>query len=169
MKSTTYRTTSPRTTARGASLAELVGALVVVIPIILLIVDLVIIGIGAGLNDSVCKDAARAAAAGPPGETTTATNRRVNPSGGPYQRALKVVKAVYNTNIPAKVREQLIVRETVIDVPPPPGGGAVDGEVSVQTTVDIYPPFVVGLVVPNKAVTLKAKHVVSFTYVVPAS
>lgn len=165
-RSTVYRTTSRR---RGASLAELAGALVVVIPIILIIVDLVIIAIGASINDSVCKDAARAAASGPPADNAKAVDRRVRSSGSPYERALKVVKSVYNTNIPAKVREKLLVTETVRDVPPPPAGGAVDGEVSVQTTVDIYPPFIIGLVVPDKAVTLKSKHIVPFTYVVPPS
>jgi hypothetical protein len=158
---------SRSTHAQGA--VELVAALVCLTPIALCLFDLGIVAAGAALNDAVCRDSARAAASGPPSDLTVGTDRTVASDKSPYQRAEHVIKTMYATNIPAKVKDTIAVRETVADVPPPPVGGAISGEVSVETTVDIYPPFLIGAIMGNSGVSLKAKHIVPITYVVPDS
>ena len=61
-----------------------------------------------------------------------------------------------------KVRETVTINETVRDVPPKEDGGAIDGEVTVTTTIDIYPPVQVqGL---GSSVVLKSKHSMPITY-----
>ncbi|MCA9805444.1 MAG: hypothetical protein KC777_25915 [Cyanobacteria bacterium HKST-UBA02] len=152
------------------SLTELAAALALLVPVLLVVIDLCILGTGAALNDVVCRDAARAAASGPPSDTTLATNRDVVPGKTPYQRAIAVIERIYHSNLPVKVRDDMKIIETVRDVPPPPYQGAVDGEISVETTVDIYPPFLVGAimgaVVGDAGVAVKSKHVVPFTYTI---
>ena len=151
---------------RGQSFIELGVAMIVVVPILLLLIDLSIIAIAAGLNDAVCRDSARAAASGPPAGSSPEAGRIVNPSEEPYRRALAMVKRVYATTIPAKVRETLNIRESLVDVPPAPQGGAVSGRVMVQTTIDVYPPFMVKAVTPT-GIALSCSHEVPFTYVIP--
>lgn len=143
----------------GQALAELCAALIVVVPVMLILLDCVFVFIGASLNDFVCRDAARAAASGPPSVLTP---------GAPNQRAVTVIKHVYYSGLPMKVREAVNVVETVNDVPPKSQGGGVDGEVTVGTTIDIYPPFQVSWINSGKVV-LKSRHTVPITYVRPAS
>lgn len=143
----------------GQALVELAAGLIVVIPLLLIVIDCAIICIGASLNDSVCRDAARAAASGPPSN--------LNP-GAPTQRAVTVIKHIYYSSMPMKVREAIVIAENVRDVPPQFMGGGVDGDVTLQTTIDIYPPFLVRAI-GAKQVVLKSKHTVPITYVRPAS
>lgn len=159
--------TSRRSIAQGS--VELVAAMVCLTPVALSLFDLGVVALGAGVNDAVCRDSARAAASGPPSDLSMANNRSVAADKSPYKRAEHVIKSMYATNVPAKVRDTISVKETVTDVPPPPSGGAVSGEVMVETTVDIYPPFLIGAVMGNSGVSLKAKHIVPITYVVPDS
>lgn len=151
----------------GQGSVELVGALVCLIPVGLVLIDLGVVAIGAGINDAVCRDAARAAASGPPSALTLADNRVIAPGQSPYLRAQSVIKKVYATSMPAKMRDSIEAIETVRDVPPAETGGAIDGEVSIKTTIDIYPPFIVGKIVGDSGVTLTSKHSVPITYVMP--
>lgn len=153
--------------SRGSSIIEMVAVVVMLVPFILALIDCGMIAIGVALNDSVCRDAARAAASGPPGDTTVGDNRNVGPGKNPYDRALAVVKRIYDTKLPMKVRETIKTTESVRAVPPPMVGGAVDGDVSVTTTIDVFPPFIVGAVVGPGGIPLESKHNVPFTYVVP--
>lgn len=152
---------------RGSSIIEMVSVVVLLVPFILALVDCGMIAIGVALNDSVCRDAARAAASGPPGDTTVGDNRNVGPGKNPHDRALAVVKRIYDTKLPMKVRETIKATESVRVVPPPMVGGAIDGDVSVTTTIDVYPPFIVGAIVGPGGIPLESKHNVPFTYVVP--
>lgn len=153
----------------GQSLTELAAALVFMTPIILAAIDGLTILMGAALNDSTCRDAARAAASGPPGDQAVGT-RSVASDKTPYRRASAVIKNVYNTNLPMKIRDSLQVSETVIDFPPAAmGGGSLDGEVSVQTVIDIYPPFLIKALVGPEGISLKTKHIVPYTYTIKAT
>lgn len=151
--------------ANGHSLAELGAGLIVGVPLLLAGIDMGFIALGATLNDSVCRDAARAAASGPPAEQTQGVNRKVQPDRSPYQRAVAVIKTHNPTNLPLKVQDKPEVMETVHDVPPAEFGGAVDGELSVKTTVTIVPPFVMRMYLPE-GIELASKHLVPYTYVI---
>ncbi len=154
------------TSKKGQGLAEVVGVLVCLVPAVLLIIDLGLIAIGAGLNDQACRDAARAAASGPPSDLSKGENRSLGAGTAPYDRAVAVVKKIYSTKLPMKVREKIEAIETVRDLPTDVGG-AVDGEISVKTTIDIFPPFLAGAVVGPQGVALNCIHSVPITYVVP--
>lgn len=156
-----------RSRQKGQGIAELVSALICIIPVVLIVIDCGMLAVAAGLNDSVCREAARAAASGPPGESTVAENRSVGVGKEPVERALSVIRRIYITNLPMKIRETITTLESVRGVPPVGVGGAIDGEVSVQTVIDIYPPFLVGAVIGRSGIALKSKHTVPFTYVVP--
>lgn len=145
----------------GQSLVELGVGLMVLIPILLAMLNCLFIAIGASLNEFVCRDAARAAASGPPSAMRVGSNRTVR-TGAPKERVVAVINKVYYSGLPMKVRENATIVETVRDVPPQSEGGAIDGEVSVSTTIDIYVPVQVqGL---DSHVVLKSKHIVPITY-----
>lgn len=150
---------------KAQALTELAVALLVLIPIALLLIDGVYVMIGASLNEFVCRDAARAAASGVPSSLNTGEHRTVR-SGPPKDRATAVISKVYYSGLPMKVRTNVNVEETVRDVPPKSEGGAVDGDISVTTTIDIYPPVQVRWVDPC-VVVLRSKHTVPITYLRP--
>jgi hypothetical protein len=151
----------------GQGLVELCAGLVLVVPIALTCIDLGTIALGATINDAVCRDAARAAASGPPGTPTIGTARTVAPNEAPYQRALAIVRSQTPRNLPIKVGEQILVTETLRDVPPEEIGGGIDGDVDVSTSAIIIPPFLVSAITGPKGITLNSKHIVSYTYTMP--
>jgi hypothetical protein len=122
---------------------------------------------GASANDSVCREAANAAGSGAPSTTNAPSTNQLSAGQPGYDLAVSVIKVHQPTNLPAKVTDTPAVVESLIDVPPPEQGGAVDGEISVTTTVVIAPPFLVGAYFGTNGVRLTSKHVVPSTYVVP--
>jgi hypothetical protein len=152
---------------KGQSFVELGAVLIVAVPVMLLLADCAFIIIGAATNDAVCRDVARAAASGPPGLLTEGDNRSVGIGAAPYDRAQAVLKHVWITNMPMKVRDTVEIVETITDAPPATIGGAVTGDVSVQTTIDVYPSFLVKSVVGTNTLAFSSRHTVPYTYVVP--
>jgi len=153
----------------GTFIAELAVSAIFAVPLLLSVLDLGVIAMGAQLNDAVSRESARAAASGPPAGTSPEINRALGNADQPYRRAEEVIDKINITYIPAKVRDAVNATESLIDVPPTSQGGAIDGQVSVETTVDIYPPFILGEVLAGGKVSLTARHDVPFTYVVPRS
>lgn len=145
----------------GQSLVELSVGLVFMIPILFLMLNCLFVAIGASLNEFVSRDAARAAASGAPSALRIGMNRTVR-NGTPKDRVSAVISKVYYSGLPMKIRQDATIVETVRDVPPPSDGGAIDGEVTVTTTIDIYPPAqILGF---GSAVVLKSKHSMPITY-----
>jgi len=160
---------SIRLRGKGQGLAELCAGLVLVVPIALTCIDLGTIALGATVNDNICRDAARAAASGPPAIPVVGNSRSVSPGQAPYQRALAVVRNQTPRNLPIKVGEQIQVVETLRDVPPADVGGGIDGDVNVSTSAQIVPPFLVSAITGPNGITLSSRHIVSYTYTVPQS
>jgi hypothetical protein len=155
-------------TTRSQSTVELVAGLIVIIPAILVLIDISVIILGATTNDTICRDAARAAAAGQPGKLEVCTDRVVAASEQPYQRARAVVKRVCQTAGAVRVSPDITVTESVrAPVPVSPWGGAVDGEVTVETTVTIYPPFLLSGVVGPGGKEFKCNHTYPYTWFMP--
>lgn len=167
MKNGMKKRTSRSKSIDGSSLIELSVALMIVVPIVLVLIDCLMIVIGVSINDSVCRDAARAAASGAPADLSVCSNRTAGPATGPYKRVLAVINAIWISNLPMKISQEPILTETLKEVPLPEIGGAIDGEVSVQTNINVYPPFLVGAIVGDK-LNFKSTHTVNYTYVVPA-
>jgi hypothetical protein len=148
----------------GQSLLELACALVVAVPIILILIDCGFIAAGVAVNDAACRDAARAAAGGPP--SLMAVGSRTAGSGtDPMRRAKNVVDQIYKqTRLPVSIRDNAIeIEETVDSVPPPDNGGNINGTITVHTTVDIAPPFIVRRFT-GADIPLKSRHSYPFTF-----
>jgi hypothetical protein len=160
---------SKRPSFRGQSLIELVAGALIAVPMLLGLMDCGVILIGVGANDLACRDAARAAASGPPGLLAPGT-RTVSGAGAPVTRAKQVLNRIYNLGIPVKLRDDLLsVRENIwAPVPSVPEGGSINGTVDISSTIDIYPPFIVGFVT-HGSVSMHSRHSFPYTYVVPAT
>lgn len=141
---------------RAQSITEVIVGLIVLVPVILILIDIGSLIIASAVNSDICRAAARAAANGAPD--------RID-AGRPKERALAVVNAKKNEargNVSVNLPIQ--VWETVRDpLPAKPFGGAVDGEVTVETSITCRPPFLVGAVVPG-GVEIKARQTYPFTW-----
>ena len=118
---------------KGQSFVELCAGVLALIPITLLCFDLSTLCLGANLNDTVCRDAARCASVGPPDAIT---------SGEPLRRAKDV--ATRTNRLSGAVRldlNSIAVSEVITNMPSAAFGGAVDGQVTVTTSVHVYPLF----------------------------
>ena len=149
------------------SLVELCAALIIAIPLLFTAIDAAFLLLGASLNDQVCRDAARAAASGPPSDLSLSPVPRLMGSGrAPALRAQAVIDHISYSGLPMKVRDSFKINEVITDIPPESIGGAIAGEMIVGTTIDINPPFQLpGL----SQVTFHTQHIMPITYVRPAS
>src|SRR5271170_2632814 len=99
----------------GASLVELLSALVIVVPLILLAIDLGVIYLGVSLNDRVCRSAARSAASGPPSALSPGT---------PQNRADSTIADYLNAPSAFHLHPHAVISEDVIQpLPQAPLGG----------------------------------------------
>lgn len=151
----------------GQQIIEMAAGLLVLIPVIMGLIDIAVVLIGVNVNDTVCRDAARAAAQG---------NPLASPGSGSYSmdRAQAVVTQRDNQKGGYIAKIQLLTTgsdgssvNAGTPLPDPTFGGAFTGSVSIvtQTTVKI-PAYIPG-VVPNQ-IDLKAKQVFPITYQQPA-
>lgn len=155
---------------RGQSLAELAAGLMIFVPIVLLLADCAVIAIGVSTNDAACRDAARAASSGPPGEMLPGTNRNVGAGQAPYKRAVSVIKDVYAAGGFVSISTTVNIKESVrLPIPQAPRGGPVLGEVSVETTAQIAPPFLVRAVVHDGTLEFKNTRRFPYTYILPST
>lgn len=150
---------------KGQSMVELAVMLIITIPALLLLIDCSFLMIGVVVNDAACRDAARAAASGHPGLLAEGQARPCGSGTMPHKRAQAVIKRVYAPKGVMQIRDNIRVLETV-KAPLPVNGGDVIGEVRVETTADVFPPFIVPLIV-GPTVTIKKDESYAFTYVVP--
>jgi hypothetical protein len=111
---------------------EMAAGLIVVIPVVLLIIDCATLYLGASMNDTICRDAARAASLGPPDS--------ISP-GEPKRRAEGVVRKANKTAGAIRLDPDVTVTEDIKQVPDAQYGGPVKGTVTVDTTVHVFPPF----------------------------
>lgn len=154
----------------GQSLVELAAGLMVFVPIVLLLIDCSVIMIGVSTNEAICRDAARAASAGPPATMASAGSHSAGPGTAPYQRAQAVVRNVYAVGGLLKISETMAINESLQDpLPQAPQGGAIVGTVTVQTTAEISPPFLIRVFVENGVYQFQNSQSYPYTYVMPSS
>ncbi len=145
----------------GQSLLELLAGAMVLIPIVLFGIDVAMVFMGQSMNTTICRDAARAAASGPPSS--------ISPTLTPKQRAEAVVRRTQKAEGAIRIDPVVIVNEQVTRTPTLPFGGIVEGTVTVQTSVDVYPPFLLGHVVEKGAVKITASQTFPFTWVMAST
>lgn len=140
----------------GQSFVEMAAGLLVVIPIILLIIDCATLYMGVSLNDTVCRDAARAASMGPPNGIK---------DGEPKHRAETVVQRANRTTGSIRLDPNVELNEKIVgSLPSEPYGGPVNGEVSVATTVHVFPPFLISLFTGPHGVDFRTEHHFAYTW-----
>lgn len=140
----------------GISTVEMLAGLAVLIPIVLTLFDLGCIISGVLVNDTICRDVARAVSEGDP-----ATAK---------QRAEQLV-AQANKKNGAVVSNYVLVGDPVnadLVVPAPEVGGLVKGTVTVRTRVDVRPPFLVGVVYGGEGLKFDSQQTFPYTFVAPA-
>jgi hypothetical protein len=154
--------------AKGQSTIELVAGLIIGVPMILIAIDAIILATGAVINDAACRDAARAAASGPPSALTICIDREVASGTTPHKRAKAVIERVYKSGGFFVLNDPVLVIETLRD-PLPSGltGGSLDGEVTVETRIDVKPPFLIQALVGSHAISFTNRQTYPYTYVVP--
>jgi hypothetical protein len=150
---------------KGSSLIELGAGAMVVIPIFLYGVDYASVFFANQFNANVCRDACRAAAAGPPTMFCPGT------TGDPYRprkRAEKIIKRSSQSGAWIRVLPTFKLWESVNPpVPIPAYGGPVNGWVRVQTTAELNPPFLLPMV--DKVVSLTREEQFPYTWVMPSN
>ena len=137
-----------RKASRGQSTVEMIAGVMVIIPLILFLVDASIITVCSFKNDSLCREACRAAASSDPKDCQQIAGREIEKAntGGFAKYSLVNAKAS-NVEVPAS------------------GHGLVSGSVSVRTAGLVHAPFVIGLVVPNFKV--ESEQSFPITYNIP--
>lgn len=144
---------------RAQSMIELVVGLAILVPIVLILIDIGTLIIGSAMNSDICREAARAAANGAPDQVITGTPRAR--AEAVINRKKQMESGNVSLKTPIRMWEQL--REPL---PSAPFGGPVDGEVTVQTTATVRPPFLVRAIVPN-GVDLVASQSYPYTWIMP--
>ena len=140
----------------GQSLVELGAGLLIVIPVILVGIDLATLYMGVNLNDTVCRDAARAASVGAPDAIT---------SGEPLRRAQGVVSRANATAGAIRMDPSSVkVTESINSLPKAPYGGPVNGQVTVTTSVNVYPPFLLSLMSQGQPQTFTTNKTFAYTW-----
>jgi len=149
----------------GQSLIELTAGLMVLVPVILFLVDFAFILWGVQSNDLVCRDAARAAAAGDPADATARAEAVVSSTG---ERNSSVITSsilippveVYVTQEPVRQFD----RTTHQEYSP---GGSVSGTVKVSTEVEITPFVLKMLLAGQRKLTFQSHQSFPITYIMP--
>lgn len=127
------------------STMELIGGLIILVPIILFLIDLSTIVLAAFKNDSVCREACRAAASGDPKDS---------------QKLAEAEISKYNQA--GSFASYSLSGTQVNGVEPNSGQGLISGDVSVKTTARVHAPFIIGFVCPT--VELQAEQSFPFTF-----
>lgn len=134
----------------GQTLLELAGGLIVLIPIVLLFIDIGALVLGATANDSICRDAARAAAAVQPGQSLTRATQVINlANNNPGLMQIAVVSVQVNAN-PA---------------PPSQDGGIVQGNVTVTTQANVNPFTILRMMNPGQPIAFRSVQSFPYTFV----
>jgi hypothetical protein len=150
---------------KGSSLVELLAGSIILIPIFLYGIDYASVSYANTFNANVCRDACRAAAAGPP---TMFCPLKASDPYRPRKRAEKIITRSSQANAWIKVLPTFKMAEQILPpVPIPAYGGPVNGFVRVQTTVELTPPFLLPMV--DKVVHITREEQFPYTWVMPAN
>ena len=147
--------------ARGSSTLELVFGLILLVPLVLTAIELALIVEGVCENERACREAAKAAASGPPDLLV---------AGAAQGLADAVLLKYRDVSGLIRFNPACVVQESVIPpLPQPPLGGAVEGQVTVKTTVNVYTPFLIGFIARRRCLSFTDTEQCPYTYLVPCT
>ena len=141
-----------RRTRQGASSVELVFGLMILIPVLLILIDLGFIMVSVFSNDSLCREACRAASSTDPQEAKRIADQIVARANAPGSK-----------NTCYKLVDE--PKQSALKIPPAEQGGLIEGNVTVKTAVDVQPMFLVGFLYGGKPITFVAEQTFPYTYV----
>lgn len=141
---------------KGQGIVELVAGIIVVVPIVLLLVDLGSLVIGVTSGDNVCREAARLASIGDPSQV--------------QQRAQQVINEANAS------KGGIIVNYTLnqaaaqnVQIPPAASGGVVQGNVSVDSSITVAPPFILKAMAGNGSFVFSSHQSFPITFTIKQS
>lgn len=133
---------------RGQSLVEVVTGLTIIVPIALALIDLSAVLYAISLNDTACRNAARAAATGSPGEAKLRAESIVlQANSGQFNSSFAHFSLLTPVRSTIKVQPAMQI-DPDTDKPFNPGG-LVTGDVSVTTEVEVK-PFVMSMILKGQ-------------------
>lgn len=142
----------------GQSFVELVCGLLFLVPIFLALFDIAICFIADSANESVCRDAARAASAGVPQDFTPTGGQTV--AADSMKRAQAVCDHVYKSGgyiVGPKLAKDLSGPQSLVP-PDPTTGGQWGGTYRVVTTMLVNLPASIPGLTPTQVTLSKAKE-----------
>lgn len=146
----------------GMHIIEMLAGLFVLIPVVLYGADYAVALMGQSINTTTCREAARAAANGPPSVFTK------DPKNTPEARATRSISLSPAAHSAIKVKKTVKYEEVIEPpVPSPPFGGPVRGHVTIKTRTTVFPPFDLPFV-PQKVVLYDQKTF-PFTWTMPST
>lgn len=140
----------------GISTIELIAGLIVLIPVVLVLFDLSAIAIAVQANDSACREAARAAALGPPPEFNS--------------RAQVILTKANQKSYGSMVSNFQMVSLSSNAFPstiPKGFSGPITGTITVKTQVDIKPFIVQWAYAGQSPLQMRSIQTYPISYVVP--
>jgi hypothetical protein len=148
---------SRKTKSAGQSIMELAIGLIVLVPVMLVIFDMTVIAVAVTTNDSLCREAARAAAAGDPATMQTRANAIIVQANKKAQGMMSNYQLVSLTNTASAAYLASLGQY----------GGPVKATVTALTQVDVK-PFVVQYAYAGKSpLQFRSQQTFPFTYVFP--
>lgn len=150
---------------KASSFIELCTGIAIIVPVIIVLFDCAILIMGVEANDSNCRMAARAAAAGPPEEAqiraATVIGDKNSAIGMVSNSQLVDPVAVEVLSQPESEKDIAKEKEFCL-------GGPVIGSTTVTTQVQIRPFLVHKLYGGISPLTFKATHTFPISYIVPS-
>jgi len=160
------------------STVELVTGIIIFVPIVLLFIDLALVAMASTTGDSVCREAARAAAKAPPVVYTQTGGSvpAVTYSGDLSTNRAQAVIDAANTNkgsVQQYALDSIAFDQTSLTFNNagtgniPQQGGLWPGTVTVTTSCTVHPLSVLNVINGGQGIKLSSSQNFPFTYVVP--
>jgi Flp pilus assembly protein TadG len=141
----------------GFALVELAVGLVLLLPVALVLLDFAVIVMSVQVNDSICREAARAAATGDPNNASARATAIVNVAKSGDRAFVSNIRLI---TVSSTVTAAELAKLT-------PYGGPVQGSVTVQTSIEVR-PFIVQWAYNGKSpLIFHSKQTFPYSYSVP--
>jgi hypothetical protein len=151
---------------RGQSLVEVTAGIAILLPVLLVLFDLSMIFLAVQANESICRNAARAAAGGDPSDASVRAQAIVDGansrSRGPLIEHFRLILP-----IAVEVTDRPVSQEDPLTGNAANPGGPISGKTAVTTEVDVRPFVVYRLWGGKLPMKFRASHVFPISYTEP--
>ncbi len=148
---------------KGQSIIELIGGLIIIIPIVILLLDLAIIVMAVQTNENIAKNAARVASQSDPLSAQAKAQALVNQASFTLGSFIKSIKMTnYSTNLTSTDIQNWINNGGIVVH----SNGSIDipGQVSITTTIKVQ-GFIIPLFLSSgQPINFKSTHQYPFSF-----